>query len=185
MRLGRGGRGLPSFLGAQFVGEMFWLPFSDLTCINKQHVFFLQPFAPRLWIALMTIYFSVTCTFALFTVIAAHSGTYSSTPSYSSLRLFSPFFLKIHSSTFPLALISKKAQLAWVSSPAGGKNQYPFCFLPASLSQSLHSDHLTCFLSRCLPLNNSRFVFFDFVLHGLELSHPPISSFTSILLNPG
>lgn len=78
--------------------------------------------------------------------------------------------------------------------PSWRKGSIPLLSFPRFLvSVPASSDHLTWFLSPSLSFDNSRFVFFPFlsswlhpcfVLYWLLLSHPPISTYTSILSNP-
>lgn len=85
-----------------------------------------------------------------FSVITAHCGMNSA----KAFLLLSPTsfssFLKLHSSTFPLAPISERH--SWFEFPPqlGGKDQYPFCLSLASSSQWLHP--LTTSLGFCLSL---------------------------------
>lgn len=88
-------------------------------------------------------------------------------------------FPKIHSSTSPLALISRKAQfppqlVERINTPS------VFCLHP-SLATCILATSLGFIFSVVLS-SNSRFASFDFVLHWLEFFHPPLSSFTVTLL---
>lgn len=113
-------------------------------------------------------------------VIAVDHGTYygSSAVPVLSEKIASSF-PKIHSSTSPLALISRRTQfppqlVERINTPS------VFCLLPCLT---------TCILNASLGFrlgvvlsSNSSFASFDFVLHWLEFSHPPPASFTFALL---
>lgn len=113
-------------------------------------------------------------------VAAAYHGTYCGSGSVPLLsEKIASSFPKIHSSTSPLALISRKAQfppqlLERINTPS------VFCLHPC-----LTTCILTTSLGFCLSVilsSNSRFASFDFVLPWLEFSHPLLSSFTFALL---
>lgn len=113
-------------------------------------------------------------------VIAVDRGTYygSSAVPVLSEKIASSF-PKIHSSTSPLALISRRTRfppqlVERINTPS------VFCLLPCLT---------TCILNASLGFrlgvvlsSNIRFASFDFVLHWLEFSHPPPASFTFALL---
>lgn len=89
------------------------------------------------------------------------------------------FFPKIHSSTSPLALISRKAQfppelVERINTPS------VFCLHPGLATCNLATS--LGFIFSVVLSSNSRFASFDFVLHWLEFFHPPLSSFTVTLL---
>lgn len=113
-------------------------------------------------------------------VAAAYHGTYYGSGAVPLLsEKIASSFPKIHSSTSPLALISRKTQfppqlLERINSPS------VFCLHPC-LATCILTTSLGFRLSIVLS-SNSGFVSFDFVLHWLEFSHPPLSSFTFALL---